>query len=289
MTAQSTRASALDLSLLRFLRARVPVGAALNDALPPRRAELAPPALAAELLRALRTAPRDRDVPARLDGLLAQLHCLDLDRLVVPQQRLAFWLNCYNALMLDAVRRFGLRASVRERPGFYRLAAYRIGGERFSAEEIEHGILRGNRAPHPRLPPLFALEDPRRRHSLVACDPRIHFVLNCATRSCPPLRVYEAADLEEQLDRATAGFLNGGGVEWDASERTAILSSLFAYYAEDFGAPEALAGFIERYLERPQPAAAIGAAVAAGCVRYRTHDWSLPGMDDVTEKGSDAG
>lgn len=284
MTARSTGAAERDFGLLRFLRARVPLSAALNDEAPPLRADLPPPALTAELLRVLRAEPRAEDGPAHLTGLLGQLHCLDLDQLVTREQQLAFWLNCYNALVLDALRRFGLQASVRERPGFYRLAAYRIGGERFSAEEIEHGILRGNRAPHPRLQPLFAAEDPRRRHSLAACDPRIHFVLNCGTRSCPPLRVYETAGLDEQLDQAVSDFLNDGGVDWDASQRTAILASVFAYYAEEFGAREALAGFIGRYLECSLPAAAIAAAVAAGRVRYRAHDWSLP-----DEGGSDAG
>jgi hypothetical protein len=307
MTADPARVSAFDLSLLRFLHARVPANSALNDDASAQAPQLPPEALAAELLtlqmrslasvRDPSTGPdhtpvlpqnwgeagrgeRGPTLSQRLGSLLGQLHLLDLGQLGSRERRTAFWLNCYSALVLDAVRRFAIRGSVREVPGFYRLAAYWIGGERFSAEEIEHGILRGNRAPHPRLHAPFAAGDPRLRHSL-AGDPRLHCALNCATRSCPPLRVYTATGLDDQLDAAAAAFLNAGAVAWDDTG-FALLSPIFDYYTADFGTPAALACFLRRYLNPSMPVDAICAAVEAGRVRYRIYDWSLP-----EERGDD--
>jgi len=117
-------------------------------------------------------------------------------------ERLAFWINLYNALVVDAVIRFEVKRSVNEAPGFFWRAAYNIGGQRYCSFDIEYGILRAN-APHPAIPgPHFGARDPRRRYSLERLDPRIHFALVCAARSCPPIAVYDAAGIDQQLDMA---------------------------------------------------------------------------------------
>src|SRR5690606_36544813 len=103
------------------------------------------------------------------------------------EERAALWINIYNALTIDAVIAFGIRESVREVPrmGFFRQAAYCIGGHIFSLDDIEHGILRGNRR-HPAYPvPQFDEKDPR-RYAILPFEPKIHFALTCASRSCPP-------------------------------------------------------------------------------------------------------
>src|SRR5574341_1253399 len=88
-------------------------------------------------------------------------------------ERLAFWINLYNALVVDAVIQFDVKRSVNEAPGFFWRAAYNIGGRRYCAFDIEYGILRAN-APHPAIPgPHFGWRDPRRRYSLERLDLRI--------------------------------------------------------------------------------------------------------------------
>ena len=47
---------------------------------------------------------------------------------------------------------------------------------------------------------------------MLTCDPRIHFALNCGAVSCPPIAVYEGESLDEQLDIATEGFLEGNTI-----------------------------------------------------------------------------
>jgi uncharacterized protein DUF547 len=123
---------------------------------------------------------------ADLRTYTAQLRFFDPLTLPTDPERLTFWINLYNVLVVDAVIAFGIRRTIWEDKGFFRRAAYRIGGLRCSADEIEHGILRANRRP-PYLPfPVFANNDPRRQWIVHRFDPRIHAAVNCASRSCPP-------------------------------------------------------------------------------------------------------
>ncbi|MGH2628291.1 MAG: DUF547 domain-containing protein, partial [Anaerolineales bacterium] len=164
------------------------------------------------------------------------LRAFDPAELGSRQKRLAFWINLYNGLVLDAVIQWRVERTVREVAGFFRRAAYRMGGLRYSALDIENGILRGN-APHPALPGApFGPADPRQAHSPDRVDPRVHFALVCASRSCPPLAAYDALHVNGQLDQAARSFIRGGGVELDASQGRIHLSRIFQWYAVDFGA-----------------------------------------------------
>ena len=85
-------------------------------------------------------------------------------------------------------------------------------------------------------------------------DPRVHFVLNCGARSCPPVRVLAgaAADVEASLAAAAAAYLGGGEVSVSAEGRV-VLPKLLLWYGGDF-APS-LRGVCERVcaLMRPGP------------------------------------
>lgn len=165
-----------------------------------------------------------------------QLHNFDPGTLNELDQQLAFWVNLYNVLILDAVIQFEVHASVQEINGFFWKAAYSIGGQRYSAHDIEHGILRANR-PHPAIPGAhFGPRDPRQAHSLAQLDPRIHFALNCASKSCPPISIYASDAIEDQLNLAAQSFINHGGVEVDIDKGEIRLSKIFQWYASDFGA-----------------------------------------------------
>src|SRR5215831_7909443 len=85
-----------------------------------------------------------------------------LATLSAREERLAFWINVYNALVLHAIVGLGVRRSVARARNFFGRAAYRIGEFVFSADDVEHGVLRGNRRRV--LPPLrsFGARDPRR-------------------------------------------------------------------------------------------------------------------------------
>ncbi|MGH2593053.1 MAG: DUF547 domain-containing protein [Anaerolineae bacterium] len=213
------------------------------------------------------------------DECAAQLRTLDLHSLVTRQQRLAFWINLYNALVIDAVIAFGIRRSVSEVRGgilaFFRRAAYDVGGMRFSCDDVEHGILRANRG-HPALPgPHFAPGDPRGAYTLDPIDPRIHFALNCASRSCPSIRAYEADRIDRQLDAAASAFINGGGCEIDPASSTLHLSRIFQWYAGDFGGRHGVIDFVLRYLEQGEQRAWLEENRGRVKVRYQAYDWGL--------------
>jgi hypothetical protein len=68
-------------------------------------------------------------------------------------------------------------------------------------------------------------------------DPRVHFALNCASRSCPwlPQEVFRPEKLDQQLDREARRFLgHPTHVRVEAAARTVWLSQIFEWYGEDF-------------------------------------------------------
>jgi hypothetical protein len=177
-------------------------------------------------------------------------------------QRLAFWLNVYNAAAVKLVLdRHPLR-SLRD-VGWLPNAAFRLavipmdGLERgtMSLDDVEHRTIRA---------------DPALR------DPRVHFALVCAARSCPPLRAeaYRAADLDVQLGEQGRTFLRDASKNrWDPATRTLHLSSIFKWFREDFEAvaPD-LPAFVAPYLDGEA-----ATAVRAGDVRveFLPYDWAL--------------
>ena len=182
------------------------------------------------------------------NDLTPRLRSLDVSTLATREQRLAFWINLYNVLILDATVTFGVSRSVSEgRLGvvsFFRRAAYDVGGRRFSANDIEHGMLRANR-PHWTIPgPQFGPHDPRLAWRVTPLDPRIHFALNCASRSCPPIGVYDAARIDAQLDLAAASFV-ANDVAIDLRAGVVRLSAILKWYAGDFGGRAGVLAFLK--------------------------------------------
>jgi uncharacterized protein DUF547 len=206
------------------------------------------------------------------------LRTLDLATLSSREARLAFWIDVYNALVIDAVIAFRVRRSVIEGPlgylAFFRKAAYLVGGYRMSCDDIEHGVLRGNRG-HPFIPgPQFGPTDPRLALVIRPPDVRVHFALNCASRSCPPIGAYEAEQVDRQLDLAAGSFV-AGDVEVEPSCGIVRMSRIFRWFADDFGGRNGILSIVRRYLpddERRRWLAARGGRVR---VTYRPYDWRL--------------
>ena len=107
-------------------------------------------------------------------------------------------------------------------------------------------------------------------------DERIHFALNCASRSCPKLREepYEASRLDTQLDFQTRTFLNGPqGHRIDPAGRVLYVSRILRWYREDF---ERAAGSPREYLIRNLTGdAAAAASDPAWKIDYLDYDWTL--------------
>lgn len=206
----------------------------------------------------------------------ARLIAFDPARLGTRGERLAFWINLYNALLIDGVIAFDIKKSVREDLGFFRRAAYLVGGRRYSADDIEHGILRANRTHfHPLLLlPQFAPDDPRLAFALKEADPRIHCALVCASRSCPPIAVYEPEQVDGQLDLAAQTFVNQGGVAAAPDDRL-HLSRIFQWYERDFGGREGVLEFVLRYLDEGPIRERLLKQEDPPRIRFQPYDWSV--------------
>lgn len=202
-----------------------------------------------------------------LERAAAHLRCVDPAALPGDPERIAFWLNVYNVLAIHGVIARGITRSVMQVPTFFATTAYRVGDHVVSLDQIENGVLRRNRG-HPasgRAP--FPAEDPRLVWSPSRVEPRIHMALVCASASCPPVAFFSPEGLEDELARATAGFLDA---EVRVTPTELELPLVFRYYPEDFGD---LRGFLVAH-GSPALAAEVEAAPDARAV-FRRYDWRL--------------
>jgi hypothetical protein len=159
---------------------------------------------------------------------------------------------------------------------FFTRIVYDIGSHEFTPGDIEHGILRGNRKPPNSLFRHVTDDDPRRQFTLEELDPRIHFALVCASRSCPPIEVYTPEDLDNELEIAAHTFVNGGGVEVDVDRKTVRLSRVFAWYDKDFGEDlEARLKFAAAFLYDERSKDLLMTHGRDCRVSYQDYNWSL--------------
>jgi hypothetical protein len=226
---------------------------------------------------------QDSDVYAAYRECARRLQTFEPAQLATREEKLAFWINIYNALLIDAVIAFDVQRSVRDVPGFFWRGAYNINGLRFSANDIEHGILRAN-AGHPAIPgPQFSPRDPRLVYALDTLDPRVHFALVCASHSCPPVTVYDETRIDQQLDLAAQSFVNGGSLTIDEANNTVHLSRIFQWYAPDFGG--SVLGDVRPILDYATPYLSDVSAREWLTThrdhvktRYQQYDWTLNGI-----------
>ncbi len=215
------------------------------------------------LVAALQAPPGDQEA---VDRAVVALALTSAD--VVPADetaRRAFWLNVYNVLAIHAGR--GRRSKWIFNVLEVFRTQYEIAGIRLSPDDIEHGLLRDGARP-PTGWGKMRPGDPRRRWS-VPLDPRIHFALHCGAVSCPPLRVYDGARLEQQLELAMESFVAGeSSVDPDSGE--VWTSRLFDWYAADFGGEAGVRRVLGRVLGIDE------AHLSRLRIRFCRYDWRNP-------------
>ncbi len=211
---------------------------------------------------------------AELERTSNLLHRVDPQQLTDDDSRMAFWINVYNVLAIHGVIATGIEKSVMEIPSFFGVVAYRVGDYVVTLDEIENGILRRN-APHPMTKSrLFDDDDPRLGLCPSYIDARIHAALVCASKSCPPVAFYRAANLGEQLDLAAGNYV-AADVEVDDQAKVIRLPITFRYYETDFGRRAGVRLFLLKHSSGAQHEA-LGSAFDAGYgIDYHRYDWSL--------------
>jgi Protein of unknown function, DUF547 len=121
------------------------------------------------------------------------------------------------------------------RAAFNSSVKFNVGGHLYSLNEWESGILRCN-AKIPVLGSLpFTRKDPRYQYILESRDPRVHFALNRTCRNAPPITLFSAENLDEELDIAAAVFCDDNlNVTFDKTNSEIHLSEIFRWYRSDF-------------------------------------------------------
>ncbi len=201
---------------------------------------------------------------------------MNLNELKSRQEKIAFWINLYNVLVIHGVIELGIRDSVKEVRNFFKRVQYRIGDMLFSPDDIEHGILRGNSRPPNSLFRPFKGKDKRLTFIIKPIDPRIHFALVCASSSCPPIEVYTAEKIDKELNIAGETFLNTGGIIIEKTKKNVFLSKIFQWYGEDFGKNQVeQLRFIAQYLYNRDDREFLQEYEASIKVKYQDYDWRL--------------
>jgi hypothetical protein len=204
------------------------------------------------------------------------LKTMKLDDLSTREEKIAFWINLFNVIVIHAVIELDIRDSVKEVRNFFRRVCYQIGDMQFTPFEIEHGILRANRRPVHSLLRTFHKGDERIRYSIDPIDPRIHFALVCASSSCPPIDVYTDENLDGELDISGKTFINAGGVVIDRDSGLVRMSRIFNWYARDFGdTKEERIRFIAPYLYQKEDRQFLENNAGNLKVEYQDYDWRL--------------
>ena len=179
---------------------------------------------------------------SELEAQIAQLKHLDLVGWSEAERR-AFWINLYNVLALHRIVTGGAPGSnLFKLWWFGQRKCWKIGSSGFSLDDIEHGILRDN-SRHTFLPYRQFRGPDLRKVWTLPLEPRIHFALNCGAKSCPPIGVYQAELLEQQLQTATASYLLG---EVEIADRILWLPMLLRWYATDFSGRKGIARLLSQ-------------------------------------------
>jgi hypothetical protein len=140
------------------------------------------------------------------------------------EDKLAYWMNTYNAFTIKLIIDNYPTKSIKNIKDAWSSRFFKIGGKWYNLQDVEHKILRKMN------------------------DPRIHFGINCASFSCPPLlnRVFTAATVSNDLDFLAHRFINDPERN-TISENNIQVSKIFQWYAKDFKIKGTLIEYLNKY------------------------------------------
>lgn len=193
-----------------------------------------------------------RDAQA-LQTLRQQLGRVNVASLT-PKQQLAYWINVYNVNVVATVVEKYPVESIRDistdpivRLNVFKKERVPFGNELLSLDDVEHKKIRET----------FK-------------DPRIHFAINCAAKSCPPIRpeAFVGARVDAQLDDQARRFLSGPfGARFtrNGDKVTMRVTKIMEWFGEDFS--EGKVAFVKKYVSVP-PSKEVS-------IEYDDYDWAL--------------
>ena len=147
-------------------------------------------------------------------------------------KKYAFWINIYNGYIQVELR--SKPELYEKRNKFFATPAIEIGGKTLSFSDVEHGIIRRGEW----LVGLGYLRNPfpskfKKKLRPKNAEYRVHFVLNCGAKSCPPIGIMDHTRIEEQFAAATSRYLPDH-TTYDADENKVLTTPLFSWFRGDF-------------------------------------------------------
>ena len=197
---------------------------------------------------------------------LTQVNLKHLDtELNLREEKLAFWINLYNALVQIKLERD--TADFKDKGEFFSSKDFNIGGNKLSLDNIEHGILRGSQFKYG-LGYIKKLWAPsfEQRFRLKTLDYRIHFTMNCGASSCPAIAFYKPEQIDEQLDLAESVFMNANS-KYNAADNTVEVSQILQWFKGDFGGENGIINILKNNGIIPDK--------INPKITYKEYDWTL--------------
>jgi hypothetical protein len=163
------------------------------------------------------------------------------------RQQVAFYLNAYNAWILhETLGKYPTKSVKDALFTFFTSKRITVAGQQTSFKALEDNVIRK------------------------MGEPRVHFALNCASRSCPPLNreAFSGPKLEEQFEKLAKGYVNSErGMKYDAASKSAELSKIFDWYKDDFKGEGGTLAFINKRRSSAIPNDAK--------ISFQDYDWGL--------------
>ncbi len=187
---------------------------------------------------------------AQIESLYQRIAEADLSQATDTEKK-AFYINAYNLIVIYQVAKYYPLKSPLNKSGFFNQVDHKVAGEKMTLNFLEI-----------------------KKIVLPFGDPRIHFAVACAAKSCPPLAsfAYVPDQLDEQLAQRTKKSVNNNEfiqVKSDANQ--VAVSKIFAWYKKDFTqGGQTIVEFLNKYREDPIP-------TSYKLIHYE-YDWSLNDM-----------
>ncbi|MDY8134764.1 DUF547 domain-containing protein [Aquimarina sp. 2201CG5-10] len=166
------------------------------------------------------------------------------DETWTKEDKLAYWMNAYNAFTIKLIINNYPLKSIKDINEPWDLRFFKLGKKWYTLNDLEHRILRK------------------------MGDPRIHFGINCASFSCPPLlnKAFTAQNVDQELEKLAVTFINDSKRNI-ISTNSIKISKIFSWFAKDFKTKGSLIDFLNTYSKiRIKDNASIS---------YKTYDWNL--------------
>ncbi|CAN1331470.1 hypothetical protein LINPERPRIM_LOCUS35336 [Linum perenne] len=172
-------------------------------------------------------------------SLICRLEGVD-PRKLKHGEKLAFWINVHNSLVMHAFLAYGIPQNNLKRLFLLLKAAYNVGGHTISADAIQTNILQCRMSRPGQWIRLlipsrskFKSGDERQAYTIDHQEPLLHFALSCGSHSDPAVRAYTSKAVYQEMEAAKDEYIRATfGVRKD---QRILLPKIVETFAKDSG------------------------------------------------------